>query len=366
MLRREDQIALEGEHPIGRRPHSLQHPEVVRRMAEGRVGIDRRVAGAQAPERGHEGREDRRDAERLVLGFARVPLVPGSDAPGRARAGDGRLEHRHERAAPAREVTEEVAVEREIPQANGLPRKGVVDRKIAVIEQMPDVLERPAECEVDRVVAAVDEPPGPTVDEGERRLGDGHVLEAAGRARCPGVDVADARRVDELAQRHEAHQPSPIDDRDVAEAPVQHLLEGVGDAVGRREGEGRPRHPRFGAGGDGMGAGGQRGEGVALRDDADHLALLDDHRRADAAPPHGCGDLGERGRRRSRQRVGRHDLAQTKLAHGAVRAYAPRCAQARESPRAGGIASPRPWTGGNGLPLPAGIDLARNRAPCTS
>ena len=34
--------------------------------------------------------------------------------------------------------------------------------------------------------------------------------------------------------------------------------------------------------------------------------------------------------------------------------------------RAGGIASPRPWTGGNGLPLPAGIDLARNRAPCTS
>ena len=126
VLRREDQIALEGEHPIGRRPHSLQHPEVVRRMAEGRVGIDRRVAGAQAPERGHEGREDRRDAERLVLGFARVPLVPGSDAPGRARAGDGRLEHRHERAAPAREVTEEVAVEREIPQANGLPRKGVV------------------------------------------------------------------------------------------------------------------------------------------------------------------------------------------------------------------------------------------------
>src|SRR5262249_7292822 len=159
------------------------------------------------------------------------------DAPGRARRRDGRLEHRHDSATPARQAAEELTSERQIPETGRPPREAVIRRQLAMVEQMPDVLERATESEVDGVIAAVDETPGLTVDEGEHRLGNGHVLEAPGRARSPGIDVTDARRIDELTEGDETHQTPCLDDRDVTEVPLQHLLEGVGDAVGRCEGE---------------------------------------------------------------------------------------------------------------------------------
>src|SRR5262249_57876715 len=161
-----------------------------------RTGPGGRRGGGGPPQRRYERREDGRDAEQLVCRFVRIPLVPGADAPGRARRGDGRLEHRHDRPAAARELAEEFPVEWQIPPVGRLPRKATTGRQLTAVEQVPDVLERPAERELDRVVASVDEPPRLCVAGGGHRLANGHVLESAGGARRPRVDVANASGID--------------------------------------------------------------------------------------------------------------------------------------------------------------------------
>jgi hypothetical protein len=211
------------------------------------------------------------------------------------------------------EVPKRLHVEGAAAHLRGSAGEAVVAGELSVVEEMPHVVEGLVQGQIHGVEAAVDETPGLSVDVGQLGLGDRDVLEPAAGAGNPRIDLADLGRFDELAERYDPDELVVVDDRDMAEMPLDHLVQRVGDVAVRRHGHRRGRHPLIDLRIRGMSAVGRCFDEVALGEDAHDRAVVGDHHRTHFAFAHRGGRVGQGRPRRRREGIGCHDFAESKL-----------------------------------------------------
>ena len=192
---------------------ALHHVEVVRRVREVGVRVDRLEAVLQPVQRGEQRGHDRARLERLVAQLGASTSSDGrkpSAAPSSDTVGAQQVERRRVGPPSARSAGSTAFT------AAGISRSGAISvgnasrsaqrRERALEQQVPHVFERALLRELDRVVLAVVVEAFEAAHVADRGLGDDDAFEARGTSCGEVLGRLDLRDAHEVAHRHDADE----------------------------------------------------------------------------------------------------------------------------------------------------------------